>query len=174
MLTDNIIKKILVLAYKGFHRRCIAKYFQISTGSVEQVISSEPELVEKRRRYKFESKRRKYKVQMLRTLQQKPLAIKQEIKESCYAAFYWLYTHERIWLNSTLPTPTKPKVYSKVNWEERDRELAQKVSTIMHNINGAISCTKLDKAIGSHGWLIRMQHKLPITMAIFHQLKVNK
>lgn len=99
----------------------------------------------------------------------KPL--QQEIKASCYAAFHWLYAHEKAWLNSTLPSPTKPIVRSKVNWEKRDIELAPKVSTIMHNINGAISRTKLDKEIGGHGWLLRMQHKLPITMAIYHELK---
>jgi hypothetical protein len=174
IITDKVINTIIALAYKGFHRKAIAKYFHISTGSVELVISSEPGLVERRRRYKFESKRRRYKVQILRILQHKPLAIKQEIKKSCYAAFHWLYAHERNWLNSTLPSPTKPKVYLKVNWEKRDTELALKVSAIMNNINGAISRTKLDKAIGGHGWLIQMQHKLPITMGVLHRLKVTK
>jgi len=171
ILTDNIVKQIIILAYKGFHRKTIARNFHISTGSVEQIISSEPGLVERRRRYKFESKRRRYKAQILRTLKQQPLAIKQEIKKACYVAFHWLYAHEKAWLNSTLPSPTKPIVRSKVNWEKRDIELAPQVSTIMHNINDAISRTTLDKALGGHGWLIRMQHKLPITMATFHELK---
>lgn len=76
IITDKVINMIIVLAYKGFHREDIAKRFHISTGSVEQVISSEPGLVERRRRYKFESRRRKYKTQILRTLQQNPSAIK--------------------------------------------------------------------------------------------------
>jgi len=171
IVTDKVINVIITMAYKGFHRKAIAKRFHISTGSVEQAISSEPGLVERRRLYKFESKRRRYKAQILRTVKQNPLAIKQEIKKSCYAAFHWLYAHERSWLNSTLPSPTKPKVRSKINWEKRDIELSSKVSAIMHNINGTISRTKLDKAIGGHGWLIRMEHKLPITMAVFRELK---
>ncbi|PKH88313.1 TnsD family Tn7-like transposition protein [Colwellia sp. Bg11-28] len=171
IITDKVINIILALGYKGFHRKAIAKRFHISTGSVEQVISSESGLVQRRRRYKFESKRRRYKTQILRALQQKPSAIKQEIKASCYAAFHWLYAHEKVWLNSTLPSATKPIVRSKINWEKRDIELAPKVSTIMHNINCAISSTKLDKAIGGHGWLIHMQHKLPITMAVLHESK---
>ena len=171
IVTDTVIDVIITMAYKGFHRKAIAKRFHISTGSVEQIISSEPGLVEKRRRYKFESKRRRYKTQILRAIQLKPKAIKQEIKSSCYAAFHWLYAHERKWLNSTLPPPSKPRVRSKVNWEKRDIELAPKVRTIMHNINGSISRAKLDKEVGGHGWLIRMQHKLPVTMAIYHELK---
>jgi hypothetical protein len=171
IITDKVIDVIITMADKGFHRKAIARNFHISTGSVEQVISSEPGLVERRRRYKFESKRRRYKAKILRTLRQKPSAIKQEIKASCYAAFHWLYAHEKGWLNSTLPSPTKPVVRSKVNWGKRDAELAPRVNAIMHNINGAISHTKLDKALGGHGWLIRMQHKLPITMAVFHKSK---
>jgi hypothetical protein len=171
ILSDEIIKNITVLAYKGFHRKVIAKFFQVSTGSVEQIISSETGLVERRRRYKLESKRRRYKVQILRALELKPLALKQEIKMSCYAAFHWLYVHERTWLNVTLPMATKPQKFSKINWEKRDVELARTVSDIMYNTNRSISLTELDKRIGDHGWLIHVQHKLTITMATFQQLK---
>jgi hypothetical protein len=159
IVTDKVIDIIISMAYKGFHRKAIAKHCYISSGSVEQIISSESGLVERRRRYKFESKRRRYKTQILRALQRKPTAIKQEIKSSCYSAFHWLYAHERNWLNSALPSPTKPKVRSKGNWKERDAELAPKVRAIMHNTNNSISLTELDKALGGHGWLLRMQHK---------------
>ena len=170
ILTEEVIKQIIVMAYKGFHRQAIASNFYISTGSVEQIISSEFGLVEKRRRYKFESKRRRYKTQILRAIQLNPTALKQEIKLSCYAAFHWLYTHERNWLNSALPSPTKPKVRSKINWEERDIELTSKVRVIMHNTNNSISLTELDKVLGGHGWLIQMQHKLPMTVSVFNEL----
>jgi hypothetical protein len=131
IITGEVIKDTLTMANKGFHRRAIANRFNISTGSVEQIISSEQGLVEKRKLYKLESKRRRYKVQILRALNKMPFAIKQEIKETCYAAFHWLYTHEKIWLNSTLPSPKKQKVHSKVNWIKRDIELAPIVNTIM-------------------------------------------
>ena len=111
VIVPYIVKKVLILARKGFHRRVISKCTHISNGSVEQIISTEPGLVEKRRRYKQESKRRKYKIQILRALQHNPHAIKQEIKNSCYAAFYWLYIHEKDWLNNTLPNPIKPNIH---------------------------------------------------------------
>ena len=174
ILKDKVITDIIARAYKGFHRKAIANSFHISTGSVEQIISSEQGLVKKRKRYKFESKRRRYKAQILRALREKPLAMKQEIKDVCSAAFHWLYTHERTWLNSTLPKPTNPVVRSKINWAERDRKLAPKVRTIILKFKGVISRAKLDKEIGGHGWIIRMQHKLPITMAVFHELKAIK
>ncbi|XPF93131.1 TnsD family Tn7-like transposition protein [Colwellia sp. RE-S-Sl-9] len=173
VIKDKIIAIIISMAHKGFHRKVIASRFNISTGSVEQIISSVPNLVKLRRQYKFESKRRRYKVQILRALQEKPSAIKQEIKQSCYAAFHWLNTHEKTWLKSTLPTPTRPQIRYKVDWRKRDVELAVKVSTVMKSNNGTISLIRLDKEISGHGWLIRMQHKLPLTMAVFNNLKAR-
>jgi hypothetical protein len=166
ILTEEVIKQIIVMAYKGFHRSRIARCFQVSMGSVEQIISSETGLVELRRRYKFESKRRRYKVQILRSLQQRPLALKQEIKELCYAAFHWLYKYEKNWLNLNLPTPMKPKLQLKVNWKQRDKELARKAINILRSTKIQISRTQLDLIIGGNGWLFRMEHKLPETMTV--------
>jgi len=171
ILTDVTIKKILVLAYRGFHRNYIAETFQISTGSVEQVISSETGLVERRRRNKFESKRRRYKTQILRAIQLNPAGIKQEIKASCSAASHWLYTHEKSWLDQTLPAPTKPIVRSKIDWNKRDLEFADQTKKILLLSKEKITLASLDKELGDHGWLIRDQRHFPITMTIFNLFK---
>jgi hypothetical protein len=168
-ITKELISAVLVMANKGFHRKAIANKFQISTGSVEQIISTINGLVEKRRRFKFESTRRRYKGLILRDLRNNPLAIKQEVKERCYAAFHWMYSHEKAWLKQTLPVATKPKVPPRVDWELRDIELASKVKSILLKPNGKMTFTKLDEALGGHGWLTRMRHKLPHTMAVFRK-----
>ena len=169
VITDEVISAVISMAYKGFHRTAIAKEFHVSTGSIEQIISSEDGLVEKRKRYKFESKRRKYKAQILRALRDNPTAIKQDIKNCCYAAFHWLYAHERSWLNRTLPPPSKPHPPPKVDWKKRDRELVTKVRAIMSNSCESISRSQLDEKLGGHGWLIRYQHKLPVTIAFYQK-----
>ncbi len=168
-ITKELISAVLVMANKGFHRKAIANKFQISIGSVEQIISTINGLVEKRRRFKFESTRRRYKGLILRDLRNNPLAIKQEVKERCYAAFHWMYSHEKAWLNQTLPAAIKPKAPPRVNWELRDIELASKVKSILLKPNGKMTFTKVDKVLGGHGWLTRMKHKLPHTMAVFHK-----
>lgn len=170
VITEEVISAVISMAYKGFHRKAIATEFQISTGSVEQIISSEEGLVEKRRQYKYESKRRRHKATILKAMKDNPYSIKQEIKNCRYAAFHWLYAHERAWLNNTLPEPTKPKVCSKVNWKKRDLELASKVKIILLKTKVKMTRTSLDKELGGHGWLIRMQHKLPLTMVTFQTL----
>ncbi|MDB2374144.1 TnsD family transposase [Psychrosphaera haliotis] len=169
VITEEVISAVISMAYKGFHRKAIATEFQISTGSVEQIISSEDGLVEKRKQFKYQSKRRRYKATILRAMRDNPYSIKQEIKNYCYAAFHWLYAHERSWLNNTLPIPTKPKVRSKADWKKRDLELATKVKNILLKAKGKMTRTSLDKELGGHGWLIRMQHKLPQTMAAFQR-----
>lgn len=170
VITEKVTSYVISMAYKGFHRTAIAKELQISTGSVEQIISIEEGLVEKRKQFKYQSKRRRCKATILRAIRDNPSAIKQEIKNCCYAAFHWLYAHERSWLNNILPVPTKPKVHSKVDWKKRDLELAIKVESMLLKSKAVISRTKLDKAIGGHGWLIKYANKLPVTMAVLQKL----
>ncbi|KPZ59934.1 hypothetical protein AN391_00873 [Pseudoalteromonas sp. P1-13-1a] len=172
-ITIKMKQRILLLAKKGFHRKAIASLFQISSGSVEQVISSEPSLVKKRKQFKYESKRRKYKAMILRFIKLQPLAIKQEVKVNCYAAFHWLNVNENEWLHLTLPAPTKPQALARVNWSKRDRELLTKVKAILVKSEVTLSRTKLDKAIGGHGWLTRYANRLPETIKyIEEQLNV--
>ena len=155
IITNEVIDNVLNMAKSGFHRKVIAKRFRISTGSVEQIISSKKGLVKERRRYKYESKRRRYKVQITRAIKSRPFASKQEIKSAYYAAFHWLYVNEKCWLNETLPKPIKPKPKPRVDWKQRDIELSILVRDIMLSTGGMLSRTKLDHLLGGHGWLIK-------------------
>ena len=170
-ITESIKRGVLLLAKKGFHRKMIAAHFQISSGSVEQIISSLDGLVEKRKQFKYQSMRRKYKALILRFIRCNPSAIKQEVKNNCYAAFYWLYINEKIWLESTLPKACKFKPKPKVDWEKRDRVLVKEVRIIMNCLDDPISRSQLDKKLGGYGWLLRYQHKLPETMTEYYSFK---
>ncbi|WP_375186021.1 hypothetical protein [Pseudoalteromonas sp.] len=68
VITEYVIRAVVSMAFKGFHRKSIATEFHISTGSVEQIISSEDGLVEKRKQFKYQSKRRRHKVTILRAI----------------------------------------------------------------------------------------------------------
>lgn len=173
IINERMRTSVLVMAYKGFHRKAIAKQFGISTGSVEQIISTECGLVKRRKRYKYESNRRRHKHSIRRELEKNPSAIRQDIKSLCYAAFYWLYRHERDWLNSTLPKATKPQSHPKVNWHRRDIELKERLKPILTISETPISLTKLDKVVGNHGWLTRYRHKLPMTMNLIRQFNTR-
>ncbi|VDL35294.1 hypothetical protein BANRA_04443 [Escherichia coli] len=67
-LTGECQKRIIGLAYAGMHRKAISERCGIGIGSVEQVISSQPGLVEHRKRCHWESKRRRCRLEIAKYL----------------------------------------------------------------------------------------------------------
>lgn len=173
-ITESMKSQIMFLAKKGFHRKVIAARVSISVGSVEQQISTSPELVQWRKQCRHESKRRRYKLQITRFIQQKPRAIRQQIKSSCNAAFFWLYAYEKQWLESHLPTAKKPVAKPRVDWQQRDLTLVTKVCSIMQQHQNRLSRTQLDKLLGGHGWLTKKKHKLPNSLMKYQNLYQEK
>lgn len=104
-LTVNHQQRIVRLAKLGVNRFRISQICGIGVGSVEQVISSEPGLVEMRKRGRQESKRRSCRAQILRYRERHPEAMRRDIKSDCNTAFFWLYHNDRKWLEHALPTP---------------------------------------------------------------------
>lgn len=107
-LTYELQQRIIRLARLGIHRGVISKRCGIGIGSVEQVISSEPGLVAWRKRCHWESKRRRYRLCIALYQQRHFDAIRRDVKAECNAAYFWLYQHDRDWLESELPQASKP------------------------------------------------------------------
>ena len=173
ILTAQIKKKIFRFAELGFHRKIIADKFKVSTGSIEQIISSYPGLVQRRKRIHFESKRRRSKVKILRYLRTKPQAYRKDVKKSCNAEFFWLYNNDNRWLEENLPAAMKVEQHSGIDWQKRDIELSERVKELLLPLDDRhISRTDLDKWLGGHGWLTKYKAKLPLTMAVYNDLNV--
>ena len=109
ILTDDVINKICLLAYLGFHRREISKRTGVGIGSIEQTISGRIGLTARRKKCRFESSRRRNRVTLIRYLEHHQNAIRKDVKRFCNAAFFWLYLNDRKWLESHLPEPCAPK-----------------------------------------------------------------
>jgi hypothetical protein len=169
ILTEELKRKIIKMAYKGFHRFAIAKQFGVSSGTVEMMISTPSGLVEWRQRCKAESRCRRYKVQLIRFKKNNPDALRQQVKEKCGAAFFWLYLHEKEWLEIHLPEATKPIYKNRVDWHQRDVELADIITKLLEQHLEKVTITELDRLLGRHGWLIKKRDELPITMAVYAQ-----
>ncbi|MFC1236685.1 TnsD family Tn7-like transposition protein [Vibrio sp. F74] len=107
-LTSLVCQTAIALAIKGFHRKEIARRLSVSIGSIETIISASDGIVEWRKKCKSESKRRRYQLQIIRYRQLHPQAIRLDIKSDCNAAFFWLYQHEKMWLEGNLPEATPP------------------------------------------------------------------
>lgn len=107
IITKELIYEIIKLARLGFHRCVIADKFNISTGSVEQVISSVPELVNWRKKCHFESSRRRNRCRLLRYKKQDRTLIRDNFKVNCNQEYFWLYNNDRAWLEQALPEAIK-------------------------------------------------------------------
>ncbi|WP_447067191.1 TnsD family Tn7-like transposition protein [Vibrio alginolyticus] len=169
-ITKSLKASVVKWAVKGFHREVISKMHHISSGSVEQIISTTVGLVELRKRCKVDSLRRRYRCQILRFVVSNPTANRQGIKSACEAAFYWLYNHECNWLESVLPEPTETQLVDKVDWRQRDNELLELVNEHLLTSTCRVSRTELDRMLGGHGWLTSKIAKLPKTKEL---LRVN-
>ncbi|MEZ8311953.1 TnsD family Tn7-like transposition protein [Vibrio splendidus] len=165
IITPSLKAAVVKLAKKGFHRDVLAKRHGVSTGSVELIISTTTGLVEWRKRCKAESLRRRYRCQILRFIAANPNACRQEVKRALEAAFYWLYIHERDWLESALPVATQTQHVDRVDWDRRDEELVEAVRELIISSNSKLSRTELDRCLGGHGWLTSKIAKLPKTRA---------
>jgi hypothetical protein len=163
----QVIAKIVKLAEMGFHRLVIANRFEVSVGSIEQVISSVPGLVDRRKRGRFESKARRSKVVILRQLQHFPDSRIKDIKIFSNAAYYWLYVNDKKWLKRNMPNPTPPKSNIKIDWLKRDKEVLAKIMKILPASTKKLSRTKVDRLLGSHGWFTKKKEKFPISIKYF-------
>lgn len=163
VLTPEVKREIIILARKGFHRNAIAKRFKLSAGSVEMVISSEEGLVEWRKQCKSQSTCRKYKAEIVRYVTAHPKATKQQLKKSCEAAFFWLYTHENEWLDSVSPNPILTSPSPKVDWSARDYLLYEQIRVLLDNSPIIPSRTELERMFGAKGLLTSKKEKLPLT-----------
>lgn len=166
IITHQVKEVIIKMAYKGFHRNAIARIFDISSGSVELIISSIDGLVQWRKRCKAESFRRRYKCQILRFIEHNPSVCRQEIKFGCEAAFFWLYTHERSWLEANLPKAQPVVRVDRVNWEKRDIELSEKIITLVQCSERPMTRTELEKVLVISGWLTSKRRRFPMTFNV--------
>lgn len=173
VMTEALKQDVIEMARKGFHRQVIATKHQVSTGSIELIISTTEGLVEWRKLCKHQSMSRRYKARITRYLLTQPQATIQNVKTDCEAAFFWLYLHQKDWLVSHLPAPQKVQHVDRVDWEQRDEELSKQVAKILVNSDRKLSRTKLDHVLGGHGWLTSKKGKLPRTLKEIESYQFN-
>ncbi|WMO09336.1 TniQ family protein [Vibrio parahaemolyticus] len=96
VITEALKQDVINMARKGFHRQVIARKHQVSTGSIELIISTTEGLVEWRKLCKHQSMSRRYKAQITRYLLTQPQATIQNVKTDCEAAFFGYITIRNI------------------------------------------------------------------------------
>jgi hypothetical protein len=169
-----MVRRILIKALLGQHRKLIAAEFNISVGSVEQFISSEPTLVAWRKELRYQNKKAPYFEEITSFIKNNPDCYRKDVKAECNAAFFWCFLNEKKWLNRELPLAIKP-IRQQCDWAARDNEAVIKINEVLIESIRAISITRLDNLIGGKRWLTRFIHKLPKSkQVIAKSIKNNK
>lgn len=89
--------------------------------------------------------------------------------------YSWLYRNDREWLQSVLSyQPKQSKRKSRVNWNQRDKEIAKEINQVILNLRSGenkperITLSRIGRSIGKLALLERHLHKLPICQGILN------
>jgi hypothetical protein len=158
--------RVVSLALLGRHRFDIATQLDVGVGYVEQVISGTAGLVEWRKMLRKYRKIQEAVEGLNIAKTRHPDWRRKELKEHCNQAFFYLYNHSRILLESILPRKNAPYRAS-VNWPKEDERLYQAISTL-NNIDN-LSIEAIGKEVADHGHLRRKLNELPRTKNLLVQ-----
>jgi hypothetical protein len=172
-INEGLCRSILIKGLYGTHRQVIATTLGLSVGAVEQVLSSDPWLIEYRKKLKLQVTGSKHKQTIKDYLKTHQISLRKDVKKACNAAFFWCYKHDKGWLNIILP-PAKKSAVKKCDWSARDEELIERIKLEMKGCDTPISVTQLDNIIDGKKWLTRFISKLPKTRQLIFELIISK
>ncbi|MGM0881387.1 MAG: TnsD family Tn7-like transposition protein [Bacillota bacterium] len=115
--------------------------------------------------------------QMLQTISLSEGCNRKEIRSQNMKDYAWLYRHDRNWLFDKLPKVEKPNkllFVNRVNWEQRDSELAKLVADAINHLLDENKPTRISySAVGRHinrrNLIDKHLEKLPRTKALIEQ-----
>ncbi|MFW8632250.1 TnsD family Tn7-like transposition protein [Vibrio natriegens] len=169
-ITPETERAIWRNALLGEHRGTIASTFNVSVGSVEQIIQSHAGLSQWRHHLRIAKRKIEERKLLLRYMRQHSEATRSKIKSTC-GSYMWLYRHDRDWLYKQLPPALQGHFRAPINWHGRDLV----VLTQLHALKGEYaSMSAIDRAVGGHSWLIKMRKRFPLSYAYALELLTKR
>lgn len=159
-LPFEVRRSIIRKAMMGLHRQFIADSFDISIGTVEQVISNTKGLSEWRRTLLKRVRVKEAYDKLTGVINNHPDWTRKQIRDVEEAAYFRLYNNDKTLLNSILPDALKPKLPKK-NWDSEDLILLEKIKNI-GNIKG-MSLAQIGRMTDDKSYLKRYLDELPKT-----------
>ncbi|WP_447472174.1 TnsD family Tn7-like transposition protein [Vibrio harveyi] len=159
-LNDALVDQILRLAFRGIHRRDIAKLCGVSVGTVEQQINSMSGLSAWRKRLWFCQKRHQYRQTLQKIISQNPTLTRTEIKHSS-SCYMWLFRYDKDWLNQHLPKREPAKYRQSIDWNQIDKKLAKQIK---QHVKTATSVSHVERQVDSQHSLIKNRKRLPLSV----------
>ncbi|HIF5941956.1 TPA: TnsD family Tn7-like transposition protein [Vibrio parahaemolyticus] len=159
-LSNSLVDRILKLAFRGFHRRDIAKSCGVSVATVEQQINSMSGLAAWRKRLWFCQKRNLCRQTLKSIISQKPTITRTEIKRSS-SCYMWLFRYDKDWLSQHLPKRVAPTFHPSIDWDQVDRKLAKQ---IRQQVKSARSISHVERQVDSQHSLMKNRKRLPLSI----------
>ncbi|MEF1302178.1 MULTISPECIES: TnsD family Tn7-like transposition protein [Vibrio harveyi group] len=168
-LSNSLVDRIIRLAFRGLHRRDIAKLCDVSVGTVEQKINSISGLATWRKRLWFCKKRYQCRQDLKSIICQNPAITRTEIKHlsSCYI---WLFRYDKDWLSQHLPKRVAPTFHPSIDWDQVDKKLAKQ---IRKQVKSASSVSHVERQMDSQHSLIKNRKRLPLSIRQAEQIVTN-
>lgn len=102
---------------------------------------------------------------------------RKELREQAKSDYAWLYRNDREWFFNHQPEPVARKIAKeRINWQERDKELASQISSAVEQLKGLpglpqrISIAAIDNHLGTRSLLEKKRYKLPNTSIALNSL----
>lgn len=162
-ITVEVERGIWRQAFMGGARQQIAHSHGVSVGAVEAIIQSHQGLSDWRRHLRRVNRLREHRVTVAAYLAQHADVSRGCVEQVCRTAFAWLYKHDRAWLYQQLPAAKRAVHHPSVDWEERDRKLAEQLGLLAEQ---ASSLSALERAVDRPDCLRKYKTRLPLSYAL--------
>ncbi|AUV15294.1 MULTISPECIES: TnsD family Tn7-like transposition protein [Aeromonas] len=162
-ITAEVERGIWRQAFMGGSRQQIAHSHGVSVGAVEAIIQSHQGLSDWRRHLRRVNRLREHRVTVAAYLAKHADASRGFVEQVCRTAFTWLYKHDRAWLYQQLPAAKRAVHHPSVDWEERDRKLAEQLGLLAEQ---ASSLSALERAVDRPDCLRKYKTRLPLSYAL--------
>ena len=159
-LSDSLVDRILRLAFRGLHRRDIAKSCGVSVATVEQKINSMSGLAAWRKQLRFCQKRNQCRQTLKSIISQNPTLTRTEIKHS-NSCYMWLFRYDKDWLNQHLPKRVSPTFHPSIDWDQVDKKLAKQIK---QRVKKATSVSHVERQVDSQHSLMKNRKRLPLSI----------
>lgn len=139
LLTEKKRRRAITALLNGSEKARVAQLIRMSNSTINMLLKSEPGLGEQWRGAVLERRRSRARSAWSSTASRLDAPSAKQLRDMQPAVFAWLYRNDRAWLesfNSQLKcAPRSPR--ARVNWDERDRQLAQSVCVARDQLSGA-------------------------------------
>jgi AraC-like DNA-binding protein len=129
-LNGERIAKANGLLAEGQPISAVARRCKLSASTIYRLLSADPVLVASRNNRLFERERDARRAQWVLAAGSDPSRGTRALRRAEPACYAWLYRNDRVWLQAHQPPKKRGHTAKHIDWEQRDTELAQRLTRL--------------------------------------------